>query len=332
MAKVVTSAGLNEFVQDGKFETIKDAAPKADKDAPLMEAKQEVQNKDLGEQGKVDAKVEAEAKAEIKDEGLEADDAEFPEKVRKRIAKKHREMKEAQEALAESERFAENQYNRARVAEERAQQLERESAELKAKVQPKKEPEKEPELKDFTNDKGEVNWTGYTKAAADFAAKKAVAEDRAKRDEEARALAAKAAEDQAKARVAETIKRHPDFQEVVSASDVRTHNAVLEYLTSSEQIGEVTYYLATHPEFVERINKLHPLKAIAEIGKLELTFEPKAEVKTDAEPQRAQKTGGAPAPITPISGQGNAIVQTDPSKMSYKELRAYHRQQRATKH
>jgi len=40
---------------------------------------------------------------------------------------------------------------------------------------------------------------------------------------------------------------------------------------------------------------------------------------------------GAPAPITPLEGDGAAGIQTDPAKMSYKELRAYERARRAEK-
>jgi hypothetical protein len=113
----------------------------------------------------------------------------------------------------------------------------------------------------------------------------------------------------------------------LEAADVKTHNQVLQYLTTSEQIGEVSYYLATNPEFVQRINQLHPLKAIAEIGKLELTFEKPAPTPVVVEPV-VPKAAGAPAPITPLSSQTSVNTNTDPAKMSYKELRAYERSRR----
>lgn len=313
MPKVVTSEGVLDFVQSGKHEVIPAGKPSAEppKEAP-----------------KTDAEAKPE-KAETKD------DDEIPtlsENSRKYVDKQHRLRKEAQEAAAEAERFAENQYNRARLAEERAAELDRQLKERLEAEKPKPEEAKKP-VHDEKNADGSPKWYDekgqfkafeYAEALSAYSAAKAVADDRAKQAEEAKKAEAAAAEEVAKARVAESRKLHADYDEVMANVDVKTHSSVLQYMTASEHIGEIAYYLAKNPDYVERINKLNPLKAIAEIGKLELTFEkPKPEVK---EPPAPPPKAGAPAPIQPLNTSGAGIVQTDPSKMSFRELREYERQ------
>jgi hypothetical protein len=180
------------------------------------------------------------------------------------------------------------------------------------------------------DDKGQFKAFEYAKDLAAYSAKTAVEADRQSQEKARREAEAAEAFKLAESRIAKTIEKHPDYKEVLAASDVKTHQAVLDYLSASESIGEVSYYMAMHPEFVERINKLHPLKAIAEVGKLELTFEKPAEsVKTEAVPSRA--VSGAPAPIVPLEMSGTEGVVTDPAKMNFKQLRSYERQKETAK-
>jgi hypothetical protein len=331
MGKVVTSQGLTEFIQNGKFETVKDAKPNGE--AAALEVVKPPPTVELGE--KKEAKVE-DAPAD-EDPETQAE-IEKSERFRKTINKKHRAMKEAQEAATDAEEFARSQYNRARLAEERAQALERQLNDSKPAVKA------EPEIKKPTHDElgadGKPKWYmadaqgnqqfkafEYAEALASFAATKAVADDRAKQVEEANKAATAAAEAAAKARVAESRTKHADYDETMEGADVKTHQAVLQYMTGSENIGEIAYYLAKNPDYVERINKLNPLKAIAEIGKLELTFEkPKAEPSKET---AAAPKVGVPPPIQPLSSAGTGIIQTDPAKMDFKELREYERRRKS---
>jgi hypothetical protein len=216
------------------------------------------------------------------------------------------------------------------LSDDRAAALEKEVAELRkgaVKEAPKADKGK-PDPKVFVDDKGQFKSFEYAEALAAWAAQNAVEEDRAKQAEERRAAEAAQAETLARARVAETEKAHPDFKEVMAAADVRTHKDVITYLSASEFIGEVSYYLGKHPEFLARINALHPLKAIAEIGKLEATFE-KPPAKTDeSKANGANVVSGAPPPIKPLSSAVSVNTNVDPAKMTYKELRAYERSRR----
>jgi hypothetical protein len=183
-----------------------------------------------------------------------------------------------------------------------------------------------PDPEKYYDDKRNFRAFEYAEALAAWSARQAVDEDRQRQAEAARSAEASAAQALAKSRIDEAAKKYPDFVEVTTRADVKTHNAVLQYLTASEHIGDVIYYLATNPDFVERINKLNPLKAIAEIGKLELTFEKPATASTaSAATPPAKVVTGAPAPIKPLSSAATANINVDPANMSFKELRAYER-------
>lgn len=332
MGKVVTSAGLQEFVQSGKVTHVTDHKPNGKE--PPLEVKQapttvELSENKAAETAKAPESAVPPLPVEDPNEGLEPDELEFSEQIRKKIGKKHRAMKEAQESAAEAERFAEQQFNERKLADKRAEEAERKAKELEAKVAPaQKTPElKAPEIKDFTNEQGQVDWDKYTDAKSEYAAKKAVAEDRAERakEEETRKQAQMA--EQFKERLTAAEKKYPDFLKVVGAADVMVPNAVLHYITESEYGADLTYHLASHPEEAKAIAKLSPIAAIARIGKLEMTFEGKAKpAEPAAAAPRAPERGGAPPPITPISASGAGTVVVDPAKMDYKQLRAYERQ------
>jgi DNA repair exonuclease SbcCD ATPase subunit len=329
MAKVVTSAGFREFVASGKTEEM-----------PKVEAKAEEKPKPdvIPEKPVQEVNGKPEANDYIDDDKETQAEIEKSERFTKTINKKHRAMKEAQEAASEAEEFARNQWNEARLAKERATALEERLKELQAQA-PKKEPEVKKPVHDevgpdgkkrFYDDQGQFKAFEYAEALATFAANEAVVKDRQRQIEETQKAAQAQAEELAKAKVAEARKVHSDYDEVIQASDVKTHQQVLNYMTGSEWIAEIAYYLAKNPEYVERINKLNPLKAIAEIGKLELTFEkPKAEIPTEVVPAIAAKV--APAPIVPLQTNSSGIVQTDPAKMDFKQLRKYEAERAAAK-
>jgi hypothetical protein len=339
MGKVITSAGLNEFIASGKVtEEIKSEK----RPAKINGAAESLEKKAESVPNEPKEEPKEEPKKEAPDEDVADDDdtraaAEQSEKIKSAIARKnavinrkHKEMREAKEAAEESERFAEGQYTRARLAEERAAKLERERDELAAKTAPleKKVELVKPDHKTFYDDKGQFKAFEYAEELAAYSAKKAVADLEKNQIEQRKQVEAQAAEQAARERVAAAVKKYPDFKEVLEQADVHTHNAVLQYLSGADHIGDIAYHLAKHPEFVEKINKLNPLRAIAEIGKLELTFEPKAkESSAKDEPQAltGAKVAGAPAPIKPLNASGSVNTNTDPAKMSFQELRAYER-------
>jgi hypothetical protein len=334
MGKVVTSGGLNEFISSGKHEEIKaDPKPKPVKEAPPLEV---VKTSDpLSAQVQ---EVKPPPDEEYKDDDPETQAAlEKDEKARKAINRKHKEAmsfkalaeKRAAE-LSDAEEFAKGQWNEKRLSDERAAQLEKELADLKKGATPvvQKSEKGKPDPKVFVDDKGQFKSFEYAEALAEWAATKAVEDDRAKQVQERRQNEAAQAEALARQRVAETEKRHPDFKEVVAAADVRTHNDVIAFLSANEHIGEVSYYLAKNPEYLARINAMHPYAAIAELGELIATQFKKPPKATGDKPLAEVVTSTAPPPIKTLSSAGTVNTNVDPAKMSYRELRAYERERR----
>lgn len=340
MAKVVTSAGLQEFVQEGKFDRVaplkKGEAPPLEtvKAAPTLEVSTPKEPEKAAPTPEPDEELTAEEKT------LDAKAQKEIQRAKRAVNEKHRLMKEAQEATEEAERFAETQYNERTLAQKRADALEARLAELEKKEAPKQEEKKAPEMKDFTNDQGQVDWDKYTDAKADYRAEQAVQKER----ERLAGEQAEVANEAHKARIIQSAelarKAHPDFDKVMNtvhgtAAD-QVPQFVLNYMFESENTAEIAYHLAKNPEVSQKIAKMKPILGIAELGRLEdsLVKPPSAAANAPAANSVTPRSerGGAPAPITPLDGEGSAGVNTDPAKMSYKELRAYHRERREKHH
>ena len=312
MAKVVTSHGLTEFIQTGKTELMDNPEIKeAPKTAPPPEEKAETP-----------APLPPPIPAPDESEGLEADDIDLTEHVRKKINKKHRQMKEAQEAQADAEAFAKNQYDRARLAEERAASLEKELGDAK-KVTPPVPELKAPDEKDAKYQvNGQFDWKQFSNDQAEFVA-----------DKKLRDYTARVAQEREQQELAEQITKFktraekiPDFMKRMESATVWFPQPVLDYLRVREDGPELSVHLAENPETAERIAKMKPILAIDEIVKLADSLK-KPAVQETATPKPVER-GGAPPPITPISGTGTGTINTDPSKMSFRELREYERNKR----
>jgi hypothetical protein len=344
MAKVVTSEGLTAFVQTGQAtEIIADKRQKLEKSAPALEIVKTPQTTDLQGESTEKAQKEPskEAKPEVEDTGLEAEDHDLADRAKKRINKKHYEMKQAEAAAAkarqeaeDSERFAEGLFNERELLRKRLDELEAKGGTAKpdAPVVPTLT-KPDPEDKIYLDEKGQFDWRKFSDDNATYAAKKAIADDREEQTKRQRAEANARAEADFKKRIELASQKHPDWHDVVSKSPIVLPNECLQYIARSEYGTDIAYYLAKNPEVAERIRKLDPIEAVAEMGVLKTSFEKPAQ-KTAAPAEATSKTverPGAPEPITPISTNGTGSITIDPAKMSFKELRAYRMQEEARK-
>jgi hypothetical protein len=335
--KVVSSEGLQDFLETGKpTENIpreKRAAPGA---APALEMK-------AGDgvappvvdalEAKADAKVEVKPEA---DEGLEPEDHDLAERAKKRIGKKHYEKRVAEEAAAtakaeaaESERFAEQLFNEREEWRKRAEAAERARDELKAKAEPPAPALAKPDPEKYYDDKRNFRAFEYAEALAEYSAKKAVEDDRKAQEKVAQERIAEQQKAEFTKRIAKAQEKYPDWQKVVGSSDLQLQTQALQYLSESEYGTDLAYFLAKNRDIAEKIKAMPAIRAIAELGKLETSFEKPAN-KTPPPVEAGSKTverPGAPAPITPISTSGTGSFNTDPAKMNFQELRAYRRQQ-----
>ena len=100
------------------------------------------------------------------------------------------------------------------------------------------------------------------------------------------------------------------------------------HLATSGEVGvRLGYYLAKPENRAEydRIVKLSPTRALAELGKLEDRLDKKPDAKADkAGEGNVTPISRAPSPITPLEGK-SAPSQKDPAKMTIQELREYER-------
>ncbi len=127
---------------------------------------------------------------------------------------------------------------------------------------------------------------------------------------------------------------HPDYDAAIKAgADLPAKPHVREHLRESEVGAELLYFLATHPAEADRIDRLTPRKAVAELGKLEARHEAGTlfEAATDDEPP-AEETPSvkparvpvskAPAPMARVTGGTTAGVK-NPDNMTQAEYNAW---------
>lgn len=339
MAVVVNSENIVEFLETGKAPEFKPPAPgdavnaEAGKEGDGKTAAADADSgKDLqerNEDGTFKTKAEPTDKAEPADG--DAEDAELPERVRRQIGKKHRQMMEAQE-------FARERDSDAAAEKARADTLQRQLDELRGSKS--KGPDSgadeagdpaEPKPEDFKT-VGE-----YTRALTKYEVAKAAAGAKAegeKATRESQQQAQVAQMEQAFAqRQTEFIKVTPDYVETLESSEADVPNLANQYIVESERGPQLAYFLAKNPDEVTRLRKLSPTRMLAELGKLE------DKLPTAAKPAAANAAGNgnggvrqisrAPAPVQTLNGESSSGVEKDPSKMSFPELRAFRQAERA---
>lgn len=222
---------------------------------------------------------------------------------------------------------------RQREAERRAQELERQLAELREAregepAEKKPEPTAQPKTGD-TQQKArpvrpnlddyeglaeyEAALEAYMDQLTDWKLERAEQKRREReiaQQEEARRKAAEtarqAAQDAYAARLEEARSRHADYDDVVGNADVHITELMESALVTSPHGPEIAYYLAQHPEEAERIAGLLPIDQVRQMGKLEAALERAtpavAQPATKPAPQPQPKVTAAPKPPTNITG------------------------------
>lgn len=302
MVNVVTSEGMQAFIESGKTEEFK----------PPEKIEQKAD--DVSHET-------SEVKDAVKTEDDE--DKDLPERVRQQIGKKHRAMKEAEE-------FAEREYNQRRAAERQADQFKADRDALATKLaefEQKSRPavvEEAPKQSDFTT------VDEYLDAKANYLVDQKFKErEAAERQHIAQEKARQTQNEFAKS-IEAAVKKYPDFQEVTEAASFETPDHITQYLLESDTKAELGYHLSLlfrdDPAELNRILKLSPIRAIAELGKMEVRISKPIEKVTDKTP-----ISKAPAPITPLSN-GPADINADLNReMPYAEYKRLKELQRKGK-
>lgn len=122
-------------------------------------------------------------------------------------------------------------------------------------------------------------------------------------------------------KVKEFEKSHKDFQDVIADVDhIQMSSGVQECLLTSENGPELMYELAKDEELYERVNKLTPLAAARELGRIE------ARLAKEPSKQETKKQTSAPQPLKPVGGHASggskkSIYDADISLADYTRLR-----------
>lgn len=331
--QVVTSENFQQLIETGKVPEFK--PPEAAKPADVAKVA-DATNTANGEPSKTDPPRGADGKftkAGESDKNTPAADAtsaepdgeggdNLPDHARKVIGKKHRAMKEAEE-------FGKDQFLKRTAAEARAEKLEHELEQEKAKSRPAAEKATEPDPKDF------ATVAEYTDALVKYRVAETLQAERSKAEQQRQADEKAAREREFGKRLAATKEKHADFDEVMGAiagTELdKVHQDVVEYLQESDFGGDLMYHLAKNPETLDRLRKLSPRRFVAELGKLEAKWEKPADAPTLS--QVATTTipavSKAPAPIAPLDSAKSTVVNKDPKDMTFQELREYERHRQA---
>ncbi len=163
----------------------------------------------------------------------------------------------------------------------------------------------------------------YVAAKAGWIASKKINEtlqERERRSAEERVAAAhyKAVEGWQQ-RVEQATAELPDFEEVLSSSDVPMSDFMRDAIIDSDLGPKVAYWLANNPDEAKKIASMSPLATVKAIGRLEERLESQAKAP--------KKPTSAPAPLTPVGGK--ASVSKDPGKMSDAEYLEWRKKGRA---
>ena len=198
------------------------------------------------------------------------------------------------------ERRIDRAHRRAAEAQARAELLEKEVNELRAKSAP--QPRVDAPKMDQFNDISE-----YEKAVRAHE-RKAAEEDFQKQSAETqRKTEAEKLSKDWESKVAEAEDKYEDFRELVGELKPTTPWSVA--IMASENGGDIAYHLAKNAQEARRIFQLPPYSQMLEIGKLS--------VKLAAPPQEKPRTPSkAPAPITPVNAEakpsGDEIRENQP--------------------
>lgn len=293
MATTVIDAGdLNALVLDATGEPL-DNAPEVAKSTEAKEKPAEAKAADP-------ATDEAALDVEGEDGLTPRQKAELTEKMQRAIGKKHRLLKDAEE-------FAAEQYNERRLAEQRADQQDREIKRLQAQLtgaKPEVVDEGKPDRKNFETEDAFRDAVDEWRVDKKFKAKEQEIAQ-ARRDEEARQIMAAA-----ESRIARAIELVPDWKETIDATTVMIPPPVSAFMQESELFAELGYHFAKHPDDAERIGKM-PMRTASDLlrvgialSKIEATLTPFAQSAKDD----SDTDGATPSPVKPSKAAPETVA------------------------
>jgi hypothetical protein len=190
------------------------------------------------------------------------------------------------------ERRLDRAYRKAAEAQARADFLEKQLNEARAKTPPAEAADPgAPRLEQFDDIEK------YAAARAKYEADKAVKDYQTRQQGETQKQAQARLVQEWETKAERGGGKYDDFDEVVG--DIKPTAPWSMALMEAENGDEIAYYLGKNIKEAQRIASLPPVSQIREIGRLE--------AKLAAEPQKPKTPSRAPAPITPLTGAAPVV-------------------------
>jgi hypothetical protein len=248
------------------------------------------------------AEPEPQTEAVVEESAPEPDAPEQSEPTEAEAAKPQEERKQnpkLEKRFSEITKQREEARAEAQREREAREQLEKRLQDLERKAQPipaLPTVEQEPQPQQF-QDAFE-----YAKALTDYRVEQRLAQEKAA-EAQARAQAEQQKVINSWLQRVEAAKAElPDFDAMLaSASNVPVPDHIRDAMLTSEVGPKLLYHFAENPEVINRLSGMNPVRALAELGKLEAKFEAKPEKAPVAKSK-------APEPIQPIRANGKADV------------------------
>jgi hypothetical protein len=277
-------------------------AAKVDKDEPKV-VKETAKVGDPAAPNKPEEpKVEAGDDIEGEDGLTPRQKREFTKAMQATIGKKHRMQREAEE-------FAQEQFNNAKLSDQRAAKLEADLVALREQLKPAKVDEaKKPDRADFKDDQE------YWDAMVDYRADLKIAALRAEQAKADQERFIQEENQHAQAKMDRGLEQGPDdFKEIYESADMILPNYVLESIKTSDLMPELVYFLGINRDMADKLRAMTdgcPVgsaryaraaqRQLVDIGKIESTLTPfsKEKVKTEDAPEASQKTTAKVEPET----------------------------------
>lgn len=251
--------------------------------------------------------------------------------VQKRINRAVRDRRNAERLAREEKERRESLESRLKDLEEKVKASPAQAQE--EEVATPEEPQEE-DFADFESYKKALKdysrkFAEWTSGAAERAAKKAVAEERAERQKSEQERTAKEAESRHKQIVEEGKTKYADFEDVAfdpSVTEIYTDDMAVA-VDSSPIFHDLAYYFGEHVDELERIAAIKsPVLRVREITRIESRLE--SELASKSNGQSPEKSGEkqitkAKDPINPVGGASGAGSRKwdDMSFSDYEKMR-----------
>ena len=204
---------------------------------------------------------------------------------------------EKQRGQRRFERRIQKAYQKMAEEKARADFLQKQLEEQKARIAPPVDSEA-PTLEKFGFDPEK-----YAEAKATYEADKRVKEFQSKQREETQKQFLDRVSASWEEKVAKAEDKYDDFEEKVGKLDPR--NPAVLAIMEADNGADIAHYLGTHVDEAKKIFSLSPSSAIREIGKLE--------AKLSSTPEKPKAPSKAPAPVATLSGT-SPVASSEPSE------------------